>query len=135
MDLLGLEPRFDTFNSEWPIYSDQYFGPEARIASGDIRNCIVGGGTVINGAIIRHSVIRHEVTIEPDVDIEDSIIMDYSVIGRGSWIRGAIIGRYNLIEPGTVIGRDAASDRHRYHLSPSGIVVVPKGRRGQVRVY
>lgn len=135
MDLLGLEPRFDTFNAEWPIYSDQYSGPEARIASGDIRDCIIGGGTVINGARIRHSVIRHEVTIEPDVDIEDCIIMDYSVIGRGSWIRRAIIGRYNLIEPGTVIGRDAASDRHRYHLSPAGIVVVPKGQRGQVRVY
>jgi len=90
---------------------------------------------MVNGANIRHSVIRHEVIIEPDVDIEDCIIMDYSIIGRGSRLRRAIVGRYNLIEPATVIGHDPASDRQRYHISPSGIVVVPKGGRGQTRVY
>jgi glucose-1-phosphate adenylyltransferase len=104
MDLLGLKPRFDTFNPDWPIYSDHYFGPEARIISGEIRNCIIGGGTVVKGGNIRNSVIRHEVMIEPDVDIEDCIIMDYSFIGSGSRLRRAIIGRYNLIEPATVIG-------------------------------
>ena len=135
MDLLGLEPRFDTFNPDWPIYSDHYFGPEARIICGEIRNCIIGGGTVVNGGNIRNSVIRHEVMIEPDVDIEDCIIMDYCVIGRGSRLRRAIIGRYNLIEPATVIGYHPTADRKRYPISPSGIVVVPKGGRGQIRVY
>jgi glucose-1-phosphate adenylyltransferase len=80
-------------------------------------------------------VIRHEVMIEPDVDIEDCIIMDYCVISRGSRLRRAIIGRYNLIEPDTVIGYHPAVDREHYHISPSGIVVVPKGNRGQIRVY
>ncbi|PKM13598.1 MAG: glucose-1-phosphate adenylyltransferase [Gammaproteobacteria bacterium HGW-Gammaproteobacteria-3] len=135
MDLLGLEPRFDTFNPDWPIYSDHYFGPEARIISGEIRNCIIGGGTIINGGNIRNSVIRHEVMIERDVDIEDCIIMDYNFIGSGSRLRRAIIGRYNLIEPATVIGYDPTTDRQRYPISPSGIVVLPKGKRGQIRVY
>jgi glucose-1-phosphate adenylyltransferase len=135
MDLLGLEPRFDTFNPDWPIYSDHYFGPEARIISGEIRNSIIGGGTIINGGNIRNSVIRHEVMIERDVDIEDCIIMDYNFIGSGTRLRRAIIGRYNLIEPATVIGYDPTTDRQRYPISPSGIVVVPKGKRGQIRVY
>jgi len=135
MDLLGLEPRFDTFNPDWPIYSDHYFGPEARIISGEIRNCIIAGGTVVKGGNIRNSVIRHEVMIEPDVDIEDCIIMDYCFIGKGSRLRRAIIGRYNLIEPATVIGYHSSSDRQLYPISPSGIVVLPKGRRGQIRVY
>ncbi|MFA5924069.1 MAG: glucose-1-phosphate adenylyltransferase [Methylococcaceae bacterium] len=135
MDLLGLEPRFDTFNPDWPIYSDHYFGPEARIISGEIRNCIIAGGTVVKGGNIRNSVIRHEVMIEPDVDIEDCIIMDYCFIGKGSRLRRAIIGRYNLIEPATVLGYLPTSDRQRYPISPSGIVVVPKGSRGQIRVY
>ena len=135
MDLLGLEPRFDTFNPDWPIYSDYYFGPEARIISGEIRNCIIGGGTVVKGDNIRNSVIRHEVMIDPDVDIEDCIIMDYSFIGSGSRLRRAIIGRYNLIEPATVIGYHPSSDRQLYPINPSGIVVLPKGGRGQIRVY
>jgi glucose-1-phosphate adenylyltransferase len=90
---------------------------------------------VVKGGNIRNSVIRHEVMIEPDVDIEDCIIMDYSFIGSGSRLRRAIIGRYNLIEPATVIGYLPTSDRQRYPISPSGIVVVPKGSRGQIRVY
>jgi glucose-1-phosphate adenylyltransferase len=135
MDLLGPEPRFDTFNPDWPIYSANYFGPEARIISGEIRNSIIGSGTVVNGGNIRNSVIRREVMIEPDVDIEDCIIMDYSYIGRKSRLRRAIVGRYNLIEPATVIGYFPASDREHYHVSPSGITVLPKGMRGQTRVY
>ena len=36
----------------------------------------------------------------------------------------------NLIEPGTMIGFGGSSDSHRYHVTPSGITVVRKGRRG-----
>jgi len=61
--------------------------------------------------------------------------MDYCIIGKGSRIRRAIVDRYNFIEPGTEIGYFPASDQQRYPVSPSGIVVVPKGERTQMRVY
>lgn len=135
MDMLGMEPRFDAFNPDWPIYSDHYFGPDAKIIGGEIQNCIISGGTVVNNANIRNTVIRREAVIEPDVDIEDCIIMDYTVIDRGSRLRRTIVDRYNLIEPNTVIGYDLAADQKRYPVSSSGIVVVPKGKRGRSAVY
>jgi glucose-1-phosphate adenylyltransferase len=60
------------------------------------------------------------------VEIEDSIIMDYSVIKRGAKIRRAIVDRYNTIESGDRLGFDLDLDRARHHVSASGIVVVAK---------
>jgi glucose-1-phosphate adenylyltransferase len=134
-DLLGLHPRFDEFNTEWPIYSGNYLGPSARIIGGAIENCIISAGTLVNRARISNSVIRREVVLEEDVDVEDSIIMDYTIVGRGSRLRRVIVDRYNALEPGTVIGFDRDDDARRYHVTDSGLVVVPKGRRGLSRVF
>ena len=128
-DVLGMEPRFDIFNTQWPILSGNYLGPVAKIMSGDIKNSIIGGGTLINGARIHNSVIRREVKIEEDVEIEDSIIMDYTVIRKGVKLKRVIIDRHNIIAPGTRIGYNHEEDAARYHVSPSGFVVLPHGRR------
>lgn len=131
-DLLGSEARFEIFNTQWPIYSSHYQGPVAKIIRGEIENSILGAGTVVNGAKVRDSIVRREVWLEEDVKVEDSIIMDYVRIKRGSRLRRAVIDRYNVLEPGTHIGYDPDQDRNRYHLDPSGIVIVPQGRRGEL---
>jgi glucose-1-phosphate adenylyltransferase len=78
---------------------------------------------------VRNCVIRREVMLEPGVDLEDCIIMDYSVVRRGSRLRRTIVDRYNIIEEGTTIGYDPEEDRQRYHVTPSGIVVLGRGGR------
>lgn len=127
MDVIGLHPHFDVFNKHWPIHSSNYEGPVPRLVGGEFSNCAIAGGSVINNASIRNSVIRRGVCLEEDVHIEDSIIMDYCVIGRGSRLRKVIVDRYNHIEPNTRIGFDLAADKERYFVSDSGIVVVPHG--------
>jgi len=131
-DLLGAEAKFETFNTKWPIYSSHYQGPVAKIIRGDIENSVLGAGTVVNGASIRNSIIRREVQLDEDVVIEDSIVMDYVRIKRGSRLRRAIIDRYNILPAGTQLGYDPESDRSEYHLDSSGIVVVAQGRRGEL---
>lgn len=125
MDVLGIEPRFDVFNGRWPIYSSSYQGPVAKFVYANIENSIVSAGCMINGATLRNTILRREVVLEPDVEIEDSIIMDYVVIKRGAKLRRVIVDRYNVIEENARIGFDAAEDRARYHVSDSGIVVIP----------
>lgn len=134
-DVLGLEPRFDIFNTQWPILSSNYLGPVAKIISGDIKNSVIGGGTFVNGARIHNSIIRREVMIEEGAEIEDSIIMDYSVIGKGAKLKRAIVDRYNIIEPGARIGHDRDQDAMRYHVTAGGHVVLPHGREGFVPSY
>ena len=134
-DMLGMEPRFDDFNIEWPIYSSKHLAPVAKIIGGEIVNSVFGGGSLINEATVRNSVIRREVVVDRNVEIEDCVVMDYTMIGEGSRLRGVIIDRYNMIEPGTVIGHNRADDQRRYHVSPGGVVVVPAGSRGLKYVY
>jgi glucose-1-phosphate adenylyltransferase len=131
-DVLGLEPRFESFNPKWPIYSSNYQGPVAKIIRGEIESSILGAGTVVNKASVRNSVIRREVWLEEGVVIEDCIIMDYVRIERGCRLRRTIVDRYNVILAGTQIGYDPDRDRTRFHVDPSGIVVVPQGRRGEL---
>ena len=127
-DTLFQEPRFNLFNPRWFVNSSNYQGPSAKINGGEIDNCIIGAGSLVNGARIRNSIIRREVIIEPDVEIDDCIIMDYTVIRRGTRLKRVIVDRHNTLEAGTQIGFDAAADRARYRVSEGGIAVVPKGR-------
>ena len=127
-DALGAEPRLDLFNPQWPVYSSNYQGPVARVIGGEIDNCLLGAATEIHNARLRNSIIRREAVIEDDADIEDCIIMDYVRISSGSRLRRTIIDRHNLIERNARIGFDAEEDRRSYTVSPSGVVVVPRGR-------
>lgn len=126
-DVLGLQPRFDAFNPQWPIYSSHYQGPVARIFNSVIDNSLIGAAAIVNNATIQNSIIRREAVIEPDVELDECIIMDYVRIGRGSKLRRVIVDRHNLIEPGTEIGFNLEQDRRRYVVTPNGVVVVPKG--------
>lgn len=126
-DVLGAEPRFNLYNPRWFINSSNYQGPSPRIVSGQIEDSVVGAGSLIRGARLKNTILRREVIIEPDVEIEDSIIMDYAVIRRGTRLKRVIVDRNNEIAPGTTIGFDTAADRARYPVSEGGIVVLKKG--------
>jgi glucose-1-phosphate adenylyltransferase len=125
MDTLGAEPKFDLMNARWPVRSSNYQGPPATIGRARIETSDIGAGSLIRDATIRRSVIRSEVILEDDVEVEDSIIMDSCVIGRGSRIRRAIIDRYNNIPAGSRIGYDLDADARRYTVTESGLTVVP----------
>jgi glucose-1-phosphate adenylyltransferase len=128
LDVLGAEPTFDVFNPEWPIYSSSYQGPVARILGGEVKNSLLGAATVIHeGARISNSIIRREAVIEPDVVLEDCIVMDYVRVCRGARLRRVIVDRHNIIEAGDTIGFDPELDRQRYTVSPGGITVMPSG--------
>lgn len=126
-DLLGRQPRFDLFNPQWFINSSTYQGPTPRILSAEIKNSAIGAGSLIKDARIRNSILRREVIIEDDVEIDDCVIMDYTIIRRGSRLKRTIVDRYNDIPPNTRIGFDPAADRARFTVSEGGVVVVPKG--------
>lgn len=131
-DMLGLEPRFDLFNPQWPIFSSHYQGPTSWVMQGELDNVLLGAANIIRNAKIRNSILRREVTVEPGAQIEDCIIMDYVRIGRGAKLRRVIVDRHNVIPPGAEIGFDLAHDREKYHVTEGGLVVLPLG---DVRYY
>ncbi|MDZ7596394.1 MAG: glucose-1-phosphate adenylyltransferase [Thiobacillus sp.] len=128
MDVLGVEPCFDAFNPQWPIYSSHYQGPTARVIRGMLDNVLMGAATIVSDATVRNSLLRREVVVEPGAVIEDCVIMDYVRIGAGARLRHAIIDRHNNIAPGAEIGYDHERDRAAgYHITEGGLVVLPLG--------
>lgn len=128
-DVLGLEPKFDAFNPQWPIYSSSYQGPVARVIGGNIYNSLLGAATVIHDkTLVRDSIIRRETVIEEDVELTECIIMDYVRIGRGARLNRVIVDRHNYILPGTRIGFNRAEDQQKFTVSAGGVTIVPIGK-------
>jgi glucose-1-phosphate adenylyltransferase len=96
---------------------------------GEIDNSIMASGTIVNGARVRDSILRREVMLEPGVELDNCIIMDYVLVQRGSRLKRVIVDRFNVVPEGTVIGYDAAADLERYTVTESGITIVPRGER------
>jgi glucose-1-phosphate adenylyltransferase len=72
-------------------------------------------------------MLRRSVLVERAARLEHCIIMERSRIGRGAQVRRAIIDQDNDIPANERIGFDEAEDRRRFHVTDSGIVVVPAG--------
>lgn len=125
MDTLGPEPRIQLFNRQWPLRSSNYQGPSASLFDTRVENSHISAGGRYGRCTIRNSVIRREVSIGDGAVVEDSIIMDYCVIAEGAHIRRAIIDRHNIIGANDRIGFDRAADAARFHVTESGLVVVP----------
>ncbi len=90
-------------------------------------NSIVANGAIISGGRVRDSVVFNNVFVHSFCDIDESILMQGSNIGRGARLRRVICDKYVTIEDGTVIGEDPLRDAERFHVSPGGVVVIPKG--------
>ena len=129
MDLLGEDPRFDLDNRYWPIRSGHYQGPSARIVRADIDNAHISEGSLIKRATIRNSILGRGVWVNEGAVIEDSIIMDFTSVGKGASLRRVIVDRFNIIGTGKEIGLDLKADREHYHVDPAGLVVIPRGGR------
>lgn len=132
MDLINVNPHFNLYDVDWPLRTEQPQYPPAKTVShegervGRAVNSLVCDGTVISGGLVERSIIGHNVRVNSYTYITDSIIFDNCKIGRHSRIRRSIIDKNVVIPEGTEIGFDAETDKKRFTVSDTGIVVIPK---------
>ena len=137
MDLTGIDPFFNLYGTFWPIRTFQRQYPPAKFVFnqpgleqpriGMAVDSIVSPGCIISGGIVRSSVLSYNVMVRSWAEVDESVIMDNVEVGRHCRIKKAIIDKHNVIPPHTQIGIDPQEDRKRFHVTPRGIVVVPKG--------
>jgi glucose-1-phosphate adenylyltransferase len=106
MDLLGEQPRFDLRNAGWPIMSDSQDGPAASLVRSRVDASMIGQGSHIVDSEIIRSLIGRNVRIDPGCRIEESVILDGSIVGAGSSIRRVIADRFNVIPKQSALGGD-----------------------------
>jgi glucose-1-phosphate adenylyltransferase len=126
MDLLGQTPLFDLRNDRWPILSDSYDGPMASLVRTRVDEAMIGQGSQIVDAEIRRSVIGREVIIEAGAHLEGCVIADGVHIAAGAKLRRVVADRFSKVPSRVELGYGASIDLERYHVSPSGLVVLPR---------
>lgn len=130
MDLLGKEPKLNLDNQDWPIYASNLNCLPVYTVGSQIENCLICEGTKIFNSHIKNSILGRAVTIEEGCVIENSIIMDFSRIGKSSHIKNTIIDRFNTIGEKSRIGFDKKVDRKNNYVDlASAITVVKRGSR------
>jgi glucose-1-phosphate adenylyltransferase len=136
MDLTGVDPYFSLYGHRWPIHTHQILAPPAKFIFNSERpesfrvgkalDSLVAPGCIVSG-IVRNSVLSYNVVVRSWTTVDESVILDNVVVGRGSKVKKAIIDKHNAIPPDTEIGYNPKEDQKRFTVTPRGIVVVPKG--------
>ena len=136
MDLLSPTPRFDLYDTHWPVRTYQPQAPPAKILpsgsngtakTGEALDSIISNGCIIRGGRLVRSVLSPHVRLDPDSLVENAVLMEGVHVGRHARIRNAIIDKGVAIPPGARIGVELEQDRERFTVTSSGIVVVAKG--------
>jgi glucose-1-phosphate adenylyltransferase len=136
MDLVKVDPVFNLYDRDWPIRTFYPPTPPAKTVFNDSQptrrigatyDSLVSAGCIISGGEVFRSILSPGVHIHSYSQVSESILMDDVDVGRHARVRSAIVDKGVRIPPGYRIGFDPEEDAKKYTLSPSGVVVIPKG--------
>ena len=109
MDLLGDEPAFSLLDEAWRIYSRHAAQPPQYIAKGAVvENASVTAGCQIFGTV-KNSVLGANVYVGKGAVVEDSVIMNDTVIEDGATVQYAILDEKVTIGKKATVGAPRGS--------------------------
>ena len=88
---------------------------------------MISPGAIISGAMVEKSVVGYNTRVHSFSHVNESVVMNNVIIGRGCKLHRVIIDKHVVIQPGTVIGQDPEEDANRFETTEDGIVFIPKG--------
>ena len=131
MDLVSVDPVFNLYNSEWPIWTYPVQMPGAKfVLRGQATDSIVSPGCIISGGLVDDSVLSPNVRVHDKATVDRCVLLGGVVVGEGALLRKVILDKNCVVEPGARVGIDPELDRSRgLTVSDGGITIAPKGMR------
>ena len=109
MDLLGDSPAFSLLDEAWRIYSRHSAQPPQYIAKGAVvENASVTAGCQIYGTV-KNSVLGANVYVGKGAVVEDSVVMNDTVIEDGATVRYAILDEKVTVGKKATVGASRES--------------------------
>ncbi len=107
-DLLGDNPKFDIYDTNWKIYSrNMGIEPEYIAKGATVKNSLITSGAKIYGTVI-NSVIGPSVVVEKGAVVQDAVIFANSKIKANSSVNYSIIDEEVIINEDCIIGAPKA---------------------------
>ncbi|MGF1642489.1 MAG: glucose-1-phosphate adenylyltransferase [Thiotrichales bacterium] len=137
LELIGVEPELNLYDSDWPIWTYQTQAPPAKFVfddddrRGHAVDSMVSGGCIVSGAVVRHSLLFSNVRVQERSRVEQSVLLPDVLVEPNCTIQKAVIDRGCRIPAGTQIGVDLIEDRKRFHVTRNGVVLVTPEMLGQ----
>jgi len=129
MDLVSIDPVFNLYNLDWPIWTYPVQMPAAKFTlRGLALDSIVSPGCIISGGSIESSVLSPNVRVDEGSKVDHSVLLSNVRIGHKAIIRNAILDKNVVVPDGARVGVNHADDLARgYTVSDSGVTIVGKG--------
>jgi glucose-1-phosphate adenylyltransferase len=129
MDLVSVDPVFNLYNMDWPIWTYPVQMPGAKFTlNGVARDSIVSPGCVVAGGSIETSVLSPNVQVAEGAQVDHSVILSHTSIGQNAVVHRAILDKHVTVDKDAKVGLDPEADEARgFYISEGGITVVPKG--------
>jgi len=129
MDLVSIDPIFNLYNAEWPIWTYPVQQPAAKFTlRGLALDSLVSPGCIISGGSIESSVLSPNVRVDEGSKVDHSVLLTGVRVGHKAIVRDAILDKNVIVPDGTTVGVNKADDLARgYTVSDGGITVVGKG--------
>lgn len=103
MDLLDEEINRELFFSGNPIYTKDKDEPPTQYSSvGSVKNSMLANGCYIEGSV-KNSIIFRNVQIEEGVDIDGCIVMQNSIVKKGSALKNVIVDKRTTVSENEVL--------------------------------
>jgi glucose-1-phosphate adenylyltransferase len=132
-DLISIEPVFNLYNDQWPVYTGYTGLPPAKFVHagagrlGHAADSIVSPGVIVSGATVSGSVLSPGVYLHSWSQVTDSVLMDGCIVNRYAQVHRAILDKNVILEERARVGIDREADLARgFTVTESGITVVPK---------
>ncbi len=141
LELIGVTPELNLYDSEWPIWTYQEQWPPAKFVFDDddrrgmAIDSMVSGGCIISGSTVRHSLLFSDVQVDAGAVVQDSVILPSVHIGQNCEVRRCVIDKGCQIPDGMNIGVDEKEDARHFFISPKGVRVVTPEMLGQLSRY
>jgi glucose-1-phosphate adenylyltransferase len=128
LDLVAVEPIFNLYNTDWPIFTSHPQLPGAKfVEDATARDSIVCAGSIVSGASVESSVIGTHAYVGAGASVERSVLLDNVTIGAGAVVHNAILDKNVIVPDGVIIGVDREADIARgFTVSEGGVAVLGK---------